>query len=391
MKNLLILGISLVVIVLSCKNPTSTNKNQDTTPIDTIVEVVMPYDTFSYSAYDEIACFLAGVEYKDTSILLSSQFASKEWIKYSKDFSANWNKFDSTVLREVRVWSNENLTHTDSMFYPFSGPDFNYLDAMFPNTRYSVLIGLEKTGSIPDIASYCEDSTKSFLLQLQNSLYYNLEFSFFRTKGMAKELNSELLDGTIPLIMLFIKRHNFEILNIYPVEINKQGILYADTIQIYAKDYKKDFKNGVAFIYKNNSDTLTRQLVYLSKDISNGALDTIIFDSFCTNYITGHTCFLKAASYLCHIPEFTIIRDQLLEKSAQIVTDPSGMPYRHFDNTWDVNLHGNYVEPIKLFHGRMQPDLRDTCINRNCKNLPFRFGYHYTQWCLIDAHKKIQE
>jgi hypothetical protein len=387
MKHSLLIILTIVVITISCNNPKPSSTTIKTN--DTVVEQIMPYDTFSYSAYNEIAHFLAGIPYNDSTTVLTQQFNSADWKQYAKDFSADWYSFDTAMLQKVTTWSATHITHTDSMFYPFSGPDFNYLNALFPNTRYSVLIGLEKPGTIPNIETLNTNETRSFLHELRNSLGYNLEYSFFRTKGMAKELNSELLDGTIPLIMLFMKRHGFDILNIYPVNINSEGWLEADTSkQMFVKDFNKTFENGVSFIYRDSNETKPRELIYLSLDISNGAIDTTQFDKFFTHYITGKTSFLKAASYLCHMPEFSIITEHLLSKSKQIVTDPSGMPYRNFDSTWNVTIHGNYVGPINLFWGRIQTDLRDTCKNRNCQNLPFRFGYHYTQWCMIDAKKK---
>ena len=388
MKKLSLIPIITFIALVSCNNTSKNESQNNTIAKDSTINAVMPYDTFSYNAYDEIAHFLAGVNYKDSTGIFNKTFDNTAWQTYSSDFTNQWAQFDKEVLDIVRSWSSEHLTHTDSMFYPFSGPDFNYLNALFPNTRYSVLIGLEKPGNIPDIANFTDNQIASFLNELRNSIFFNVEYSYFRTKGMAKELNSELLDGTIPLIMLFMKRHGFEILNIYPVSINPEGWLKADSLgQIFNKDYNKTFENGVSFIYKDPNEAKTRELVYLSMDISNGAIDTTQFDKFFTHYITGKTCFLKAASYLCHMPEFQIITDHILNKSKQIVTDPSGMPYRNFDSTWNVTIHGNYVGPINLFWGRMQTDLRDTCKNRGNENLPFHFGYHYNQWCLIDAKK----
>lgn len=388
MKTIIILISVTVVALFSCNNKQNESK-QNHSIKDTIQEeVVMPYDTFEYKAYDEIASFLAGKEFNDSCRNLSYLFETILWKNYATEFTANWQSFEDDVLIKVGDWSSQNLNYTDTMFYPFSGPDFNYLNAFFPNTKYSILIGLEKTGSIPDISSLSDNILNDYLNALRSSIRYNLEYSFFRTRGMAEDLNSELINGTIPLLMLFMKKHNYDIINIYPVSINDEGFIVADTLdQMFSKTTDKLFNQGVAFIYNDTAENDLRELIYFSLDISDDSIESPKYDQFFTRYIKGNTTFLKAASYLCHRETFTIIKNHILNNSVQIITDPSGIPLRDFNNSWDLTIHGNYIGPINLFAERLQTDLRDTCKILKNENLPFRFGYHYTQWCLIYAQK----
>jgi hypothetical protein len=390
MKTFIIIFPLILSALLSCNNSNNNTTQNIETKLDTlVVQTIMPYDTFEYKAYDHIASFLAGAELNDSCSDIKNQFETDAWKAFSKEFNKNWKGFENDVLNTVSEWSEQHLNYTDSMFYPFSGPDFNYLNAFFPNTKFSVLIGLEKIGSIPKIKNLDDNKLNEYLNALRNSIRYNLEYSFFRTRGMAEDLNSDLIDGTIPLLLLFMKSHNYEIINVYPVSINSEGLIVADTInEMFKKTTEKQFNNGVAFIYKDTSESDLRQLVYFSLDISDDSINSKKHDRFFTNYISGNTTFLKAASYLCHRETFVIIKNHILNNSKQIITDPSGMPLRDFNNSWALTIHGNYVGPINLFAERLQTDLRDTCKILNNDNLPFRFGYHYTQWCLIYAQKK---
>lgn len=390
MKTIALIIVITTLALYSCNNTQNQNNNNNKLTNDTVIEkTIMPYDTFSYKAYDEIASFLAGKEFIDSCGTHSNLFKTNLWQNFANESSLNWLNFEDEVLTKVSEWSSQNLNYTDTMFYPFSGPDFNYLNTFFPNTKYSVLIGLEKPGSIPDISGLSDTKLNEYLNALRSSIKYNLEYSFFRTKGMAEDLNSELIDGTIPLFLLFMKKHNYEIINVYPVSINDKGLIIADTLnQMFNKTIAKPFDQGVAFIYKDTSENDLRELVYFSLDISNDSIETKKYDKFFTKYIFGNTTFLKAASYLCHRETFTIIKNHILKNSVQIITDPSGIPLRDFNNSWNLAIHGNYVGPINLFAERLQTDLRDTCKILKNENLPFRFGYHYTQWCLIYAQKK---
>lgn len=384
--------ITLLFTAFACKPRNAerhNNKNNDT--VDTIInkEIENPYDTFSYSAYHEIACFLAGRLPDEKPQLLYKYFKKSAWINYSTQFSATWVGYDKVVISEVQKWSNQNLSYGDTIFYPFSGPDYNYLNAMFPEASYSVMIGLEKTGSIPQPDTIASDSLKSYLASINKSLYFNLKLSFFRTKSMKSELNSEMINGTIPLIMLFLNRHGKQIINIHPVEINENGELQLVRSESeFAYDFRKEFEYGVEFVYRDTGDTKIKKLVYLSIDLSNSGLNTEAKVKFVNSMAANNTVFMKAASYLCFIGAFTTIRDIVLNNAKQIITDPSGMPYIALKQKWNIDLFGEYTGPINLFQGYKQAELKLDIDSLKPGKLPFIFGYHPSHWCMIVAKRK---
>ncbi|MFM7855165.1 MAG: hypothetical protein ACKO96_25360, partial [Flammeovirgaceae bacterium] len=51
----------------------------------------------------------------------------------------------------------------------------------------------------------------------------------------------------------------------------------------------------------------------------------------------------------------------ILDKSAYLVQDDTGIPYRYFKaGTWRVELHGHYHKPINAFSAKLyQQDLRE--------------------------------
>ena len=122
-------------------------------------------------------------------------------------------------------------------------------------------------------------------------------------------------------------------------------------------------------------------------DVSDNVVNKQSFSLMMANYFNGKTTFLKAASYLLDMTGFDFIKGEILNNSKEIVTGPSGMQHRFFDDSWNIDYYGNYVGPIRLFYDRQQNDLKDAYKNNDVKELPFKFDYHQTHCSLIIARK----
>jgi hypothetical protein len=73
----------------------------------------------------------------------------------------------------------------------------------------------------------------------------------------------------------------------------------------------------------------------------------------------AHTTLLKATSYMTHHDEFSTIRDMVMDHSAAVFQDDSGVPYHFFTaDKWNVQLYGEYTKPYGSFSWLEQPDLR---------------------------------
>jgi hypothetical protein len=88
---------------------------------------------------------------------------------------------------------------------------------------------------------------------------------------------------------------------------------------------------------------------------------------------------LKATSYMLHDENFSRIRSLILEDSALILQDDTGIPWRLLSSArFDVQLYGDYEKPYgKSFQFRLQRDLRAAYEDpqRRVKPLRFRIGY----------------
>ncbi len=86
--------------------------------------------------------------------------------------------------------------------------------------------------------------------------------------------------------------------------------------------------------------------------------------------------FIKSASYLLHGGGFTRVRNFLLERSATILQDDSGIPLAYFDaKKWRLQPFGHYVGPISIFPNSYQARLGQ--LFRNATPIDFGLGYRW--------------
>ena len=74
------------------------------------------------------------------------------WQRHSNRLNAIFAQVEIRQLARIRAWSRMKLTAPSPvLFYMFSGPDFLYANAFFPDASTYVMSGLEPTGPIPDL------------------------------------------------------------------------------------------------------------------------------------------------------------------------------------------------------------------------------------------------
>ena len=280
--------------------------------------------------------------------------------------------------KTMTIWKNKNISISKgTLFYPFSGPDFLHANIFFPDYDTIIMIGLEPTGnSNINISNY---TTPDAFNKISGSLTTILNQSFFRTKSMAVDFKSENLNGTLPIFLHFISRNQFSIQSIKDVQLNKKGEL----IPLSINKSKSDLYSGIEYtLIKNNK---LKHVYFFSMNLMN------------TNYsgrlgLKNHeevglliknknisSTYLKAASYLLHRNEFSILRNWILDNSKQIVQDDSGIPTKHINDStkWSTKYFGAYIKPIPLFYERFQQELFDVYSKKQNKilSLPFGIGY----------------
>ena len=336
--------------------------------------------TAADSSADDNARILAGIEPRADSPL-AGLTREAGWRQHARVFDAAWESLETRQLSKIRIWSTKNITRPQqTMLYMFSGPDFLYADAFFPNATTYVLSGLEPVGGVPDVSRLRRGSLSGALAHIRYSLGSVMNYSFFITKQMKGQLRSGELTGTLPLLYVFLARSGKTISDVSLVTLDKDGV------ELPAREtLVTGAPSGVKIAF-TGSDGKPRTLYYFSTDLSDGGVSASGFLKFCERLGAADN-FIKSASYLLHSANFSKVRDFLLTQSATVLQDDSGIPVRYFaPDKWQLHPFGHYVGPIGIFAGRYQRQLSN--IFHRAPPIDFGVGY---RWRLRESNLLLAE
>jgi hypothetical protein len=321
---------------------------------------------------DATAKFLAGLPVRDTP--LENYATIPEWSTHAVELDRNWKQFHDRQFSKIRTWAPQALgsayQDTGPMYYMFSGPDFLYANAFFPNASTYILCGIEPIGPVPDLEKIPRPALTSSLATLRNSLDSVLSWSFFITKNMKVDLMQTELSGTLPVLYVFLARAGCTIDSVTSISLDRTGNFVPEG---------KGTTSGVKILFIGPAGR-PQTLYYFCTDVADWAVKVNPnFMKFCEQQGEG-VSLLKAASYLTHSNNFSTVRRFLLENSKLILQDDSGIPFRLFaKDQWGIRFHGRYIGPIKRFLQHGQLDLNKENSVAAPSPLPFSFGY---QWQL---------
>jgi hypothetical protein len=317
---------------------------------------------------DDTARFLAGMPPQATSPLMPLT-GDLSWQRHARFFDTAFGQLEQGQLARIRSWAATNLAAPKpTMFYMFSGPDFLYADAFYSKATTYVLSALEPVGAIPDLTKLPRGGVGPSLYYVERSLGTILTFSFFITKMMKTDLRAGELDGTLPLLYVFLARSGKTIRSVGLIALDDKGTVLAPMAA------RRNATQGVKIAFAG-SDGVERTLYYFSTDLSNGGVKSSGFLQFCQTLAPGSSL-IKSASYLMHSGKFSTVRDFLLTNSATVIQDDSGVPLANFDPTkWRLFPFGRYLRPIDKFPAMYQPRYAE--LFRNSQPIDFGIGYRW--------------
>ena len=315
---------------------------------------------------DDVAKFLAGMP-PSAGSPVAALTRNPGWQRHSKWFESNWDTLDKRQLSRIRAWSERNLKdRQNTLYYMFSGPDFLYANAFFPEANTYLMSGLEPVGALPTAS----ERTIAALPRIQQSIGTSLRLSFFITQHMRNQLSGGDLAGTLPILYVYIARSGKTIREVSLVNLDRDGNLHP------AMGEARGMQPGVKIVLASGSGP-AQTLYYFRTDVSNGGVAASGFLKFAATLGNGNAL-LKSASYLMHSGNFTQVRDFVLSHSQQIVQDDSGIPLAAFrPDVWTFQPFGAYLGPIAVFPGRGQPRLGELFKKAKAPPLDFGIGYRH--------------
>jgi hypothetical protein len=345
----------------------------------------VPYDTLN----EDIASFISGMDHGKSGCLARLDTTTK-WRQFSVYLDSGFFDLDTSRFAKMEKWADTELLDcrgSKTIFYPFGGPDFLNANIFYPNAEKYILIGLEPVGVMPDLCNMSVDQVDKYLEDVRFSLKDIFKRSYFITGNMIGALKKSSVNGAVPLISLFIERNGYNIVSINNIGVDDNGSCQpADSLKNI-----RTFTHGVKIVFAADTGKRVQSVFYFQADISDKELKKNLgFQKYLSMLPESYT-YLKAASYLMHGKDFSMIRNIVFEKSKSILQDDSGIAYRYFDKTkWDIHLYGKYTRPGKEFSWINETDLAKAYTDPSVKPVPFTLGYNWRtqQINLLFAVKK---
>jgi hypothetical protein len=325
---------------------------------------------------DDTARFLAGLS-PSAGSPLAALTNDGLWREHARHFDSIFEREDGK-LSKVRAFSQSQLPDKhDALLYFFSGPDFLYATNLFPNASTYVLAGLEPAGDIPQLTSLSRPAVAETLHNLENSLGTILNYSFFITQKMKTQLSTGPVYGTLPVLYVFMARTGKTIHEVNFVGLDPEGNV-EDLGPV--GDGRKVMKStsaakGVKIVFSDGSGR-NQTLYYFSTNLADDGVRRSGFLAFCAK-LGPSDAFIKSASYLLHSGGFGTVRSFLLQHSALILEDDSGIPLAYFDpRKWKLQPYGRYVGPLSIFGRSYQPGMAEL-FRKDAIPIDFGIGYRW--------------
>ena len=321
---------------------------------------------------NDTARLFAGMQPPPGSSLLALT-KERTWQQHANRLNALFAQVENRQLARIWSWSRAKVTTPSPvLFYMFSGPDFLYANAFFPNASTYVMSGLEPTGPVPDLTKLSRDSLAHGLRGIEESLNSILTYSFFQTIDMRRTLVASSMPGTLPILYVFLARSGKVIRDVSLVRVDEDGAVHID--DGVAGDAKSIRGVKVDFV---GDEAQQQTLYYFAVNVDNDGFKNSGFMRFCERLGAGNAL-IKSASYLMHRDHFSEVRNFLLERSRLLLQDDSGIPVNRFDQAlWQLRLFGHYSGPIGLFANRYQSKLAQLFEQGHVEPIEFGIGYRW--------------
>jgi len=343
----------------------------------TMALTAAPARSAETSTPDDMARFLAGLPPAADSPL-TPLTKSPSWEQHARDFDSLFGQEDKTRLSKIRAFSQARLTEKQqTMLYMFSGPDFLFAASFFPSATTYVFSGLEPVGEVPQLTALPRPAVDSTLHNMEVSLGSLLSISFFITKNMQTQLESGPVHGTLPVLYVFLARTGKTIHDVTLVNLDAEGNIEtapAPGDKAAAKKFAESGAKGVKIVFSDGSGP-NQTLYYFSTNLADDGVKTSGFLQFCDRLGVADS-FFKSASYLLASGGFNRLRSFILNRSATIVQDDTGIPLTYFDpKKWRLQPFGHYLGPISEFPTCYQPDMTE--LFRKAIPIDFGLGYRW--------------
>jgi hypothetical protein len=307
---------------------------------------------------------------------------SAAWPAYSRAVRANWEQYRSQIGEPMQTWASQEIpAFKETVFYPFSGPDFSTVSQLFSKTKRYILVAMQAAERPVNLAELKPEAAQQTLEVLTGAWENYGRDGFFVTEYLDKYLNrNKVRIGASTFLSTFFQLKGLSVRGVVPIQINAQG-------QIEELEPQQANWRSVRFRLDRAGEMVL--VDYLRIDLSDKGLAANEGHLRFVEAASAHPVLLKAASHLPQNKTFSTIARTLTTHSPFIIQDETGIRYDQLRERFNLTLFGKLERTHSAF-GAYQRDLvKAFSENNHIKPLSFRVGYFKGgSYALIVARKK---
>jgi hypothetical protein len=333
----------------------------------------------SHAQQDLALTLLAG---QSPSSGLPAHLNTAAWGRYSQAVQKNWKQYRSQIGEPMEAWANQEVpAFTDTVFYPFSGPDFSTVSQLFPKAKRYILVAMqaaERPVNLADLKSEAAGQTLEVLTGAWDN--YGRD-GFFVTEYLDKYLHrNRVRIGASTFLGTFFQLKGLAVRAVVPIQVNAKG-------EIEELDPQEGSWRSVRFRLDRAGEPVV--VDYLRIDLSDKGLSANEGHQRFVELASAHPVLLKAASHLPQNNAFSIVARSLTTHSPFIIQDETGIRYGQLRERFNLTLFGKLERTHSSFGGYQRDLVKAFSENSNVKPLNFRVGYFKGgNYALIVARRK---
>ena len=313
---------------------------------------------------DAVARLLAGRDASPTGIAAD----------HARRVSEAWAGYERNIGGPLRQWAAAEVdaVRGETVFYPFSGPDFPTVNLLYPGAARYVLVANQYANAPPALDKLEAGRLVQYLDSYARHFGFYAQIGFFRTNDLDREAaRAGLRVGVTDLLMGFASRLDHEVLSVEPIQVRADG---ADVEPHPGSRADAATWRSVRLVLRREGRTVL--LDYVRADLSDGGLARAPALRAFVDRMAAHRTVFKAASHLPQRPQFAMLRAAVLARAPSIVQDETGIDYALLEEAFDVTLYGRYARAHHLFSSAMNKSLAEAYRDRgDVRPLGFRVGY----------------
>ena len=178
---------------------------------------------YTPSQLRDIATLLTGKE--PASGLPAAIRDNLKWKIYTREVQNDWAEYTTKIGEPMTQWARQHIEfQTDTVFYPFSGPDFTTVYQLFPRAKRYVMVAMQNAGRPMDLGAHSPLITDQSLAQLTSAWQLYGTHGFFVTEYLERYYYaSQGKIGASTFLSIFLNLQGFDIERVTPIKVGPSG------------------------------------------------------------------------------------------------------------------------------------------------------------------------